>query len=181
MKINIGGGFKKFEGFLNVDLDASTNPDIVMNLETDKFPLEDSSVDEVKAHHIFEHIGEGFLDFMKELYRICKDGAIIDIEVPHHRHENFFGDPTHRRPITIEMLRKFSKKYNEWHIEHHKSSSGFGLFCDVDFEILEYDFVVDQDYAELAAQGKYEQLHQMSKQINNVYSDLRIKLVVVKP
>jgi predicted SAM-dependent methyltransferase len=180
MKINIGGGYKRYDGFLNVDMDYLTSPDIVMNLEKDKFPIEDSTVEEVKAYHIFEHIGDGFLDFMKELYRICKDGAIIDIEVPHHRHENFFGDPTHKRPITVEMLRKFSKKYNQWHIEHHNSSSGFGLTCDVDFEIVDYEYIVDQDYHELAQQGKYEQLYQMSKQINNVYSDLKIKLVVVK-
>lgn len=180
MKLNIGGGYVKYEGFLNVDHDPLTNPDIVMNLNEDKFPILDSVVDEIKAHHILEHIGDGFLNLMKEMYRVCSDGAIIDIRVPHHRHENFFGDPTHVRPITLETLRLFSKKYNVWHMQQYNSSSGFGIKLDVDFEILDYEFIVDDDYAELAAQEKYEQLHQMSRQINNVYSELRVKLGVLK-
>lgn len=180
MKLNIGGGYVKCDGFLNVDHDPLTNPDIVMNLNEDKFPLEDNVVTEIKAHHILEHIGDGFLNLMKEIYRVCADGAVIDIRVPHHRHENFFGDPTHVRPITLETLRLFSKKYNVWHMQQYNSSSGFGIKLDVDFEILDYHYVVDGDYAELEAQEKYEQLHQMSKQINNVYSELCVKLGVLK-
>ena len=111
MKLNLGSGLKRYDGYLNVDYDPLVNPDYIVDIEKGDLPFEDNSVDAVIAHHILEHIGENFLHFMQELYRVCKDGAIIDIEVPHHRHENFFGDPTHKRPITVEMLKKFSKKY----------------------------------------------------------------------
>ena len=117
---------------------------------------------------------------MEEIYRVCKDGAIIDIEVPHHRHENFFGDPTHRRPITVEMLRKFSKKYNNWHIETYNSTVAFGIALNVDFEIIYQDYIVDTDYRELIEKGQFQEIHEMSKRFNNVYSDLRVKLVVIK-
>ena len=100
MKLNLGSGLKRIDGFLNVDYDERSNPDFIVDLEKGILPFEDNSVDGIVAHHILEHIGEGFLTLMKEIYRVSKDGTIIDIEVPHHRHENFFGDPTHKRPIT---------------------------------------------------------------------------------
>lgn len=180
MKINLGAGLKRYDGFLNVDSDPSSNPDYVVNLDKDYLPFEDNSVEEVIAHHILEHIGDGFLNFMKELYRVCKNGAIIDIEVPHHRHENFFGDPTHVRPITITMLQKFSKKYNDWHIKTYNSFSGFGHQLNVDFEILEYDYIIENDYLHLAKEGKYDEIEALSKRLINVYSDTKVKLMVVK-
>ncbi len=49
MKINIGGGLKRFEGFVNLDADPNTKPEYLHNLETEKLPFEDSTVEEVKA------------------------------------------------------------------------------------------------------------------------------------
>ena len=49
MKINIGGGLKRFEGFVNVDADQNVKPEYLCNLETEKLPFEDSTVEEVKA------------------------------------------------------------------------------------------------------------------------------------
>lgn len=180
MKINLGSGYKKIPGFLNVDSNPLVSPDFLVNLESDALPFEDNSITEIRAHHILEHIGENFLSLMKEIYRVCVDGAIIDIEVPHHRHENFFGDPTHKRPITVEMMKQFSKKYNQWHINTYNSSSGFGLILDVDFEILEFDYTIDSMYSELADKGEFEKIQMLARQINNVYQDTRIKLVVIK-
>ena len=113
MKINIGGGFKRYEGFLNLDADPLTSPDYLVKLGVDTLPFEDNSVDEVRAYHILEHIGEGFFQLMKEIYRVCKDTAIIDIQVPHHRSEIFYGDPSHVRFVTIDNMRLFSKRYNK--------------------------------------------------------------------
>jgi len=41
MKINIGGGLKRFEGFVNVDADPNTKPEYLHNLETEKLPFEE--------------------------------------------------------------------------------------------------------------------------------------------
>ena len=180
MKLNIGGGYKRLDGYKNIDHDPLTQPDYCFNLETEPWPFEDSTVEEIRAHHILEHIGEGFFHVIKELYRVCQDSAIIDIAVPHHRHENYYGDPTHRRPITVNMLRQFSKKYCEWHKEHPESSSGFAPRLNVDFEVADYSFSVEDDFQHLATEGKYEELDTLSKRFNNVYKDVFIKLLVVK-
>lgn len=180
MKLNIGSGFQRYEGFVNVDANPLTQPDIVLDLESGIFPFRDSLVSEVKAHHVLEHLGAGFFHFMKELYRVCEDGAIIDIQVPHHRSEVFYGDPTHVRFITTEVLRQFSKKRNEWHVRQWASSSGFGTVCDVDFEIIEYNFVINGRWKARFATMTPEEIFDVSSNFNNVYDELHCKLQVVK-
>lgn len=181
MRINIGGGYKRYEGFLNCDMDPLTKPDFLMELGLDAFPIDDSTVDEVNAFHILEHIGPNFFTLMQELYRVCANGAIINIAVPHHRHEIFFGDASHVRPVTVEMMRQFSKKYNEYHIEQFNSSSGFGLRCNVDFEIIEYSFKPDDIWAARFQKMSQEEIEEVSRNFNNVYGETAIKLVVIKP
>ncbi len=180
IRINIGGGYKRYEGFLNLDMDSHTNPDYVVNLEKDRLPFEDSTIDEVKAHHILEHMGEGFFFLIQELYRVCKDGAIIDIVVPHHRHDIFLADPTHRRPILIEGLRLFSKKYNYDHIEKHGSSSGLGIAFDVDFEIVETGYTLDPFYEEFVQTADRDVVVEKERSCNNFIQETKIKWLVVK-
>lgn len=148
MKINLGAGLKRFDGFLNVDDDPLCEPDFLVNLDdvNVKLPIDDNVVEEIKAHHILEHIGEGFIPLMKELYRVCKHGAILDIEAPHHQHDVYYGDPTHKRPITVPVMYMFSKKYNRDHIKIYNSSSGMGLKYDIDFEMVHYEYEYDQFY-----------------------------------
>lgn len=180
IKLNIGGGYKRYDGFLNIDMDPLTNPDFLANLETDTFPLEDNSVSEVKAYHILEHIGSGFFHLMQELYRICEDQAIIEIQIPHHRSEIWYGDPSHCRFITIDNMRLFSKKYNEWHIKQWGSSSGFGLKLNVDFEIIEYDFIVDDFWKPRFKEMTQEQINEVSRNFNNVYGETHMKMMAIK-
>lgn len=180
LKINIGGGYKRYEGFLNLDHDPMSNPDHIVDLEHDKLPFEDSTVEEVKAYHILEHIGDGFFHLMKELYRVCCDQAVIDIQVPHHRSEVWYGDPTHVRFITVDNLRLFDKKYNDWHIIQWNSSSGFGNKLNVDFEIFDYSFIPNEDWKMRFREMTQEQIIEVSKNFNNVYYETHIKLMVRK-
>jgi len=180
MKINLGGGYKRYPGFLNADHDPLTNPDILVNLENGKFPLEDSSVDEVRAYHILEHIGEGFFGLIQELYRVCADGAIIDIQVPHHRSDVWHGDPSHVRFISIETLRTFSKSRNEWHVRQWNSSSGFGTALNVDLELIEYDLLVNNRWKERFKTMSQEEILEVTANFNNVYDEMHCKLLVKK-
>ena len=49
MKLNIGGGLKRFDGFLNVDADPLTKPDYLVNLETEKWSLPSSPTSNGKS------------------------------------------------------------------------------------------------------------------------------------
>lgn len=184
MKLNLGSGYKRFPDFLNVDFDLKTNPDFVVDLEKEPWPFQDNSVIEVKAHHILEHLGDpGFFHFLKELYRVCQDGAIIEIVVPHHNHDVFKNDPTHRRPITIEGMRLFSKKWNDVCIENDDGSSKLGHYYDVDFELLDFQYTFDAAYSHLLEnvdQEKEQQIQMMIRQFNNIIIETKIDMMVCK-
>jgi hypothetical protein len=180
MKINIGAGSTKIEGFVTCDYDKLNNPDYCFNLETDTFPFANNSVEIVVAHHVLEHLGEGYFNCLKELYRVCKPGATIDIRVPHHRHDYFYDDPTHRRPITVGGLRLFSKKHNRLCKEQDAASSRLGYFFQVDFEILEWDYIPSKKYKDQFIGKPREEVETYIDQHNNIIEELWVNLVVIK-
>lgn len=180
MKIIIGSGGTKLDGFVTCDYDPLAEPDYVFNLEHDKFPFEDNSVEVVVAHHVFEHLGEGYFHCLKELYRVCKHGATIDVRVPHYRHDYFFDDPTHRRPITVGGLLLFSKKHNKLCKEQGAASSRLGDWLDVDFEIVDWQPTPSPQYREKFDGMPREEVELYLREHNNIIEELWIKLVVVK-
>jgi len=88
MKLNLGCGQNKLQGYVNTDREPAVKPDVLMDLEKFPWPFEDDSVDEVVAFHVLEHVGatsEMFVRIMQELYRVCRAGAEVRIAVPHPR------------------------------------------------------------------------------------------------
>lgn len=175
-KINLGSGYDKKDGFINIDSDQKCNPDIAIDLEKDIIPLPDGSIDYVVANHILEHIGDGFFHLMQELYRVCSDGAIIDIVVPHYTHITYIADPTHKRPITAEGLRLFSKKHNAL----EGSASKLGYRFDVDFEIVSAGYDIDPFYFPILEKMDDETRIRLGREGNNVAMNENIKLQVIK-
>jgi len=93
LKIDLGCGPYKQDGFLGVDKVSNPNVDIVADL-TGRFPFATSSVDQLRAHDIIEHLPDR-LHTMNEIWRICKHGALVDIRVPSSDGRGAFQDPTH--------------------------------------------------------------------------------------
>ena len=185
MKLHLGAGYKRFDGYLNVDFDPLCEPDYNFDLEG-KWPFEDSVVTHVIAHHVFEHLGDpGYFNFLKELYRVCAPGAIIEVAVPHHRHDCFLNDPTHRRPITIEGMKLFSKAHNKFCIEVGDGSSRLGLYYNIDFEITSFRFNIDPMYQPMinrmeAGSEEEAQFQIALRERNNMIVDIHFTMIVVK-
>jgi predicted SAM-dependent methyltransferase len=118
-KINIGAGGEELLGFKTIDIDASTKPDIVCDIEKG-LPFGDNSVDEIRCSHTLEHINN-ILFVLREFYRVCKNGAKITITVPlmdasDMTHVRFFNEHTFRTltdPIYWEKPNYFVGKYKE--------------------------------------------------------------------
>lgn len=180
MKLNLGSGYRRLDGFLNVDCDPLTEPDILMDFENDRFPIQDNSVDEIIAHHVFEHIGEGYFDFLKELYRICKNGCVLDIKFPHYRSDLQWMDPSHKRVLMIDQFLLFSKKYNEEHKNLWNSSSGFGVLLDIDFEVLKFKHNPRQKWEDRFKTMTEEEITEISENYSNVFFETHIILKAVK-
>ena len=180
IKLNIGSGYKRIDGYINVDNDPLVKPDLIADLEDAKFDLADNSVNEVIASHILEHIGQGYIKLMKEIYRVCEDGAIIHITFPYHRSDWYAEDPTHVRPLTANAFKLFSKKYINFHIEKYGSSNGMAIKENIDFEIID---VQHQPYERWATRFKNMQPDEIQEVIDsmyNVFYEVYVKLVVVK-
>lgn len=180
IKLNLGSGYKRIDGYLNIDSDPLCNPDHLLNLETDRLPFDDNSVDEVLCHHILEHIGDGFFHLLKELYRVCKDGAILDIAVPHPKHDVFLIDPTHKRPIYSDTIDMFSKKRNQRTINNNGTETTLGIINDIDIEVFAADYVLDDQYQKLFQTLPNEQCDMIARSYNNVIIEILIKAMIIK-
>ena len=178
MKIQLGSGNVKFDDVINIDYDKNCNPDYIIDIEKEKLPFEDNSVDVVIAHHIFEHLGDGFFFVMQEIYRVCKHGAIIDIRVPHPRHDSFLADPTHRRPITPTGLSLFSKKFNKTHKD--TPASQLGEFYNVDFELIDVENIPDPSYIPIFTNRPTQEVERYMHEHNNCIMEIVMKLIVNK-
>lgn len=108
MKLNSGCGKIKKKGYTNVDFSKEVNPDLVWNLEKTPLPFKKNSIEEINVEHILEHISN-FIPLMHELYRICKNGAIIKIKTPFYSSWEQFNDPTHVRFFTPFSFNYFNK------------------------------------------------------------------------
>lgn len=180
MKINIGSGNKRIPDYINIDSYAGSEPDHVLDLERDNLPFDNDSVDHVIAHHILEHLGDGFFHCIKELFRVCKHGTQIDIRVPHPRHDIFLIDPTHKRAIYSHTLDMFSKKRNKEDIRNGGSETPLGLIHDVDMRVIEYKFVLDPYWDKIFKNYNDEQCIHASRTHNNVIAEILITWSVHK-
>jgi hypothetical protein len=181
MKLNMGCGHNKRAGFVNVDLSAACNPDMVCDLERFPWPWASDSVDEVVFNHSLEHLGaqpKVFLGIMKELYRVARPGAIVWINAPHPRHDNFINDPTHVRAITPPLLTLFDKKRNDEWKKRGNANTPLAHYLDVDFALVAYRVVLAEPYARQFKEKKLtdRDVDTMVRERNNIASEFRIKL-----
>ena len=185
MKLNLGCGFYKLEGFVNVDKFANCEPDEVADLEDFPWPWADDSVDEVVMSHVLEHLGqetEVYFEIIKELYRICVDGAEVRITVPHPRHDDFINDPTHVRPVTVEALAMFSKKACDEFVAQKAANSPLAHILGVDLEMEDMKFTLEQPWLQKVQSGEMgdTELLLAIRQHNNVIKETSVRLKVRK-
>ena len=185
IKLNIGSGNKKIDGFLNLDKFNTFNPDYVHDLEVFPYPFKNNEVSEIMMSHVFEHIGQipdTFNSIMKELFRICSNDAIIDIFVPHPRHDNFLSDPTHVRPITSLCLKLYDLEINNHWIKINAANSPLAIIHKVNFKIIDTVYYLEDNYKKLLEEKKIskDDLDFHVKHYNNVITQIHFKLKVIK-
>jgi hypothetical protein len=101
LKIDLGCGMNKKEGFVGVDSIKFAGVDVVADLGTHTWPWADDSVDEAHCSHMVEHLTWAQrVFFFNELYRVLKKGAKAQIIMPHWCSNRYYGDPTHQAPFS---------------------------------------------------------------------------------
>lgn len=111
MKLDIGCGKNKREGFHGVDQFPMEGVDTVLKIGTDPWPWEDDSVDEAVASHFLEHLTQNErMHFMNELFRVLKPGGKATVITPHWASNRAYGDMTHQWPPVAEMFYYYLKQ-----------------------------------------------------------------------
>lgn len=157
MKLDLGCGQNKREGFFGVDIVKTDATDVVWDLRRTPWQigelvevaiiaaggggrwygppdgrckLEDDSVDEVFSSHFFEHLsGPERMPFMNELWRVMKVGAKATIITPFYSSSRAVQDPTHAWPPVCEAsYLYFNKKWRD-----DNKLSHYPLVCDFDW------------------------------------------------
>ena len=181
IKLNLGCGNNKFEGFINVDKSGHCQPDVKLDIEYDLWPWDYESVDEIVAFHILEHIEN--IDYVfKEMYRVCQHDAQIHIVVPHPRSDNFLGDFTHIRPIIAETFHLLSKQNNKEGIKLGSATTPLAIIWNVDFEIIEQKVMIQEPWKTQLANKEISEtdIYRAIKMYNNVVDQTSVILRVIK-
>lgn len=83
MRIDLGCGSDKREGYVGVDLTNYEGVDYVVNLEEEGLPFRDGEVEEIFTSHFLEHLpGNRVPAILKDCYRVLKPGGTMEIVVP---------------------------------------------------------------------------------------------------
>ena len=103
MKINLGCGNDILPGYINVDINPSSDKVIKCDVEKDKLPFKDNFADQLYARDVLEHI-TNLIPFLNECFRVMKPGGVFIIEVPKFPSDKAVSDPTHVRFFVEETF-----------------------------------------------------------------------------
>ncbi len=110
LKLDIGCGFNKKNGFIGIDRSAEVGADYVLDIEKEAFPFDDSTVSEIHCAHLVEHLSD-LISFMNECHRILKPDGVMTILAPYYTAIQASQDPTHVRYINERTFCYFTDEY----------------------------------------------------------------------
>ena len=106
LKLDIGCGISKREGFMGIDIIPLNGVDLVHDLNHFPYPLKSNSASEVWMDNVLEHL-ENPIKVVEEVFRICKNKAKITVSVPYFRSWYATIDPTHRNYFGVNWFNYF--------------------------------------------------------------------------
>lgn len=123
LKLDLGCGNAKRDGFTGVDSLSLPGVDIVHNLAKYPYPFSDNSVEEVWLDNVLEHLPNPML-VIEEIYRICKKDAVVNVAVPYFRSFYATIDPTHVNFFGLNWFNYFDPAH-PFHKKYQYSKASF--------------------------------------------------------
>jgi len=76
-----------------------------VNFENEEIPEASNSLDFITSNSVIEHLSDA-TNLLKEAFRILKPGGKLILITPNffYDYKNFYDDPTHVNPFTVEKL-----------------------------------------------------------------------------
>lgn len=104
LRLDLGCGKNKREGFTGVDVRQFPGVDVVADLAK-PWPWPDGSVEEVHCSHMLEHVPRlQRPPFFNELHRVLRPGGKATFITPHWASCRAYGDVTHEWPPVSEFF-----------------------------------------------------------------------------
>lgn len=120
VKLHVGCGPKKLQGYVNCDISREVNPDVVVDVTNLTKKFRKNSVDEILTEHTIEHVSD-FEKAMREIHSALKPGGVAKIVVPYATIPSAFH-PHHRWYFTRESFSPFQKDHNlKYYYDFHFS------------------------------------------------------------
>lgn len=109
---------KEWTDLTTLDIEPSSSPDIVWDLNITPWPLDSNAFIEVHAYEVLEHLGrqgdwKAFFDHFYEIWRVLQPSGHLFATCPDLTSPWLWGDPGHTRAITRESLTFLSMKCYE--------------------------------------------------------------------
>ncbi len=131
MKIDLGCGQKKREGYIGVDILNVPGVDVIHDLNVFPYPFRDNIAEEIWMDNVLEHLNDP-VKVMEEVYRISCNNARIVISVPYFRSFYAVIDPTHKHLFGVYWFNYFDPSH-PFHSRYRYTEAKFKL------EKLEFD------------------------------------------
>lgn len=149
--IDLACGQRKKEGFKGFDKANISGVDIVHDLMSFPWPIEDESVYEFFCSHYVEHIpiqladgSYGLNRFMEEVYRCLMPKGTITIHAPYYMSQEAFQDPTHCRSITDRTFMYYNQNVVGGSLDHYMPKCNFEIVSQTRIIDPSYDIKGDQ-------------------------------------
>lgn len=188
--LDIGCGQKKMEGAIGIDFSPYSVADIVLDLNKENLPFEDSSVDFIYTSHALEHLSwGGFMHCISEMYRVSKPDSQIYITVPYFQNTLNFANPFHNNKICFNehTFRFFSstqeckalkkEEYQtptcpDWGLRYSANAE-----LNIELETLKIDYLYFSQYTDLLEVEKTK----LKSTYLNIVENITYWLKVIKP
>ncbi len=169
MKLNLGCGNVRIEGFVGVDKVKTEATDVVCDLNIFPYPFLTSSAEEIILDNVLEHLDD-VIAVMEEIYRLALPGAIIKINVPYFKSNSAFTDPTHKHFFTENSFQYFNE------------TSPLHFYTSAKFNIVKTQLISHRKYKDY--KHFFRNLLPGKKFLNyflfNIYDEIHFQLICIK-
>lgn len=116
--VDVGCGMYPIcEEVVKIDVEKLPNVDYVVDINRDKLPFQDASLEQIFCLEVIEHL-ENPQFFLNEVYRVLKPYGILVLTTPNEKHllwrliwavwNRSFGEEWHHQnKFNLEMLKQF--------------------------------------------------------------------------
>lgn len=111
LRLHVGCGPARLEGWLNCDLYAGENVDVVYDLQA-RWPFRDNTASAIYGSHVLEHLAD-FRTFFAEAHRVLVDSGQLIVRTPYGNHRSAWWDVSHLRPWFAESFCHLQPGYQD--------------------------------------------------------------------